>query len=140
MLNERIYEVFAGVDLIVHAGDIGNPTIVWELEYIAPTIAILGNNDWDIYGDGIDRTAHKTIEGVKTFITHFPREADEAAASGEYGLVIHGHTHVPRDEIVQGCRVINPGSATRPRGGSQACVAIVEIEDGKIGPVQTIVL
>lgn len=139
-LAEGVFEAFAHVDYIIHAGDICAHSVLWELESITTTLAVLGNCDRLDYGSSVRPELSTTIGGVRVFVSHFPEDAERAAALGEYGLAVHGHTHIPRDEVRRSCRIVNPGSATRPRGGSQACVGIVELADGVVGPVRTVLV
>ena len=139
-LSEFIHEEFDGVDYIIHAGDIGKQSILWELEAIAPTIAVLGNNDWQDYGSSVRVDAKTIIGGARIYVTHYPEDAVRAAKTGEYDLCVHGHTHTPRDIYVGSCRIINPGSATRPRGGSKKCAAVLDVADGVTGTLRTVLL
>lgn len=139
-LSEQVHVAFDGVDYIIHAGDIGREHILWELEAIAPTFAVLGNNDWQDYGSSVREFAKPIIGGARIHVSHYPEDALMAARSGEYDLCIHGHTHTPADYVSGTTRIINPGSASRPRGGSAKCVATVRIDEGKIGPVRTILI
>ena len=139
-LAEGVFDAFAHVDYIIHAGDICARSVLWELESITTTLAVLGNCDRLDYGSSVGPSLTTTIGGVRVYVSHFPEDATRAAESGLYGLAVHGHTHIPRDELRGGCRIVNPGSATRPRGGSQACVAIVELADGVVGPVRTVLV
>ena len=135
-LSEDIYRVFAGVDYIICAGDMGRPGVLWELEAIAPTYCCLGNNDWQDYGSSVRKTVSGIVGGAPFAVTHYPQDAEALARSGEYKLVVHGHTHVPRDEVMGECRIINPGSASRPRKGSARQCLTVEVADGVVGPVR----
>ena len=135
-LSEDIYRVFAGVDYIICAGDMGRPSVLWELEAIAPTYCCLGNNDWQDYGSSVRKTVSGIVGGAPFAVTHYPQDAEALARSGEYKLVVHGHTHVPRDEVMGECRIINPGSASRPRKGSARQCLTVEVADGVVGPVR----
>lgn len=135
-LSEDIYRVFAGVDYIICAGDMGRPSVLWELEAIAPTYCCLGNNDWQDYGSSVRKTVSGIVGGAPFAVTHYPQDAEALARSGEYKLVVHGHTHVPRDEVMGECRIINPGSASRPRKGSARQCLTVEIADGIVGPAR----
>ena len=140
-ISDAALEAFADADFIVHAGDIGSLDVLMELEAVAPVIAVLGNNDYNVdYGPGMSESATQVIGGVRLFVSHYPRDAERAADSGGYDLVIHGHTHVPRDEMRGECRIINPGGAFRPRGGSKRSVALVELEDDKVGSVRTVLV
>lgn len=135
--NEAL-EALAGVDFIIHAGDIGSLDVLMELEAIAPTIAVLGNNDYNVdYGPGVHESATQIIDGVRLFVSHYPRDAERAAESGEYDLAIHGHTHVPRDEVRGSCRT-SIQAAPRPRCGSKRSLALVELEDGRVGSAQSV--
>lgn len=140
-LSEGVLGAFAQVDYILHAGDIGSLSVLLKLESLGvPVYAVLGNNDWADYGPDVHPELSATIAGTRIWMSHYPEDAEAAAASGTYDLAIHGHTHIPRDEVRNGCRIINPGSASRPRGGSNKCVAIVEVEDGKVGPLKTVLV
>lgn len=140
-LKPAVLEALAGVDHIIHAGDIGLPQILLELEALAPVTAVLGNNDhFTDFGPGVDEEARLSLGGVDIFVTHYPKIAEKAAASGKYGLVVHGHSHVPRDEMVGECRIINPGGAFRPRCGSRAQLVIATLEDGKVMPARSVEL
>lgn len=140
-ISDDALEALSNVDHIIHAGDIGAQSVLLELEALAPTTAVLGNNDiYTDYGPGVKDHAVQTIGGVRLFVSHYPKDAERAADSGEYDLAIHGHTHVPRDEMRGDCRIINPGGAFRPRGGFKRSIAIVELEDGVVGPVRTVLV
>lgn len=138
-ISDDALAALSGADHIIHAGDIGSLAVLNELEAIAPVSAVLGNNDYAVdYGPGVKDTVTVTIDGVRVFASHFPRDAERAADSGEYDLAIHGHTHVPRDEMRGECRVINPGGAFRPRGGSHRSLDLVQIEKGTIVSAKTV--
>ena len=129
-LHEGVHDAFKGVDYIIHAGDIGAPSILWELESIAPTMAVLGNNDFEDYGASVRDFITPTIGGLKFYVTHYRHIAEELACKGGYKLIIHGHTHLRRDQVIGSTRLINPGSATRPRNGEGKSCAILRIDDG----------
>ncbi|MCD8199353.1 MAG: metallophosphatase family protein [Coriobacteriaceae bacterium] len=139
-LPDEVAQAFEGVDHIIHAGDIGAPEILWELETIAPTTAVLGNNDWRDYGPSVHDTAKPVIDGTRIFVSHMPGAAIRAAQTGDYHVAIHGHTHVPEDELRGSTRIICPGSAVSPRHGSDRCVAILAARDGIVRSLQFVVL
>lgn len=146
-LPRAAYEALAGCDAIIHAGDIGGPRILAELETLAPVYAVLGNNDFDEYGSSVGRFARPRIAGVQFLVAHYPRDVRlrRTGALGAAGfpsgsvvpdICVHGHTHVP--DIVCGSAarpaayVICPGSASDPRGGKPASIALVDIADGSV--------
>ena len=143
-LADAAYAAMADSDFIIHAGDIGGPAIIRELETLAPVFAVLGNNDYNEYGEGVGRYARPVIDGVRFCVAHYPNEV--RIGLGSRGAVepgmpiprvrIHGHTHVPK--LMTGAEaspselLLCPGSASRPRSGYQRRVAHIDIEDGII--------
>lgn len=134
----------ADVDHIIHAGDIGGPEILHALEALAPTTAVLGNNDFDEYGSRVGRFAHPVIDGVRFLVAHYPRDvqigfngcAGLAAGDPIPQVCVHGHTHVP--ELVYGPEarpasyVVCPGAPFRPRGGFPKCTGRMLVDDGRV--------
>lgn len=132
-------------DLILHGGDIGPQLVLDELGAIAPTIAVLGNNDYERYwcSDGEVRP-FRTFEagGITIALQHRPEDLrvslrgksplQPKLAECEVDLAIHGHTHVPRIQQEGNRIMLCPGSPTRARNGSGHHVAIVDLEDSKI--------
>ena len=101
-LPDEALAAMADVDHIIHAGDIGGPEILHALEALAPTTAVLGNNDFDEYGSRVGRFAHPVIDGVRFLVAHYPRDvqigfngcAGLAAGDPIPQVCVHGHTHV----------------------------------------------
>lgn len=143
-LSDQAYAALVGSDHIIHAGDIGDPAILRELETIAPVTAVLGNNDFDEYGEHVRRFAHPVIDGVRFLVAHYPRDVkisfagNAALAPGDPipQVCVHGHTHVP--ELLMGAEarpadlVLCPGAVFRPRGEFPRCLAHLAVEDGRV--------
>lgn len=126
-LDSRALEAFAGVDLIVHAGDVGARGILYELEGVAPVLAVRGNTDHAPWTLGLPDTAVFTVGVLRAMVVHDARglQVPEGTA-----LVISGHTHRPLVEAHGATLHVNPGSATEPRGQDRVrTVAIVSIEE-----------
>lgn len=143
-LDPRAYAALADCDAIIHAGDIGGPDILRELETLAPVHAVLGNNDYPEYGSSVGRFAHFTLDGVKFLVAHYPKDV-RITFAGCPGLApgdpipdvcIHGHTHVPELETGKAASpasvLLCPGSAFRPRSGFPRCIAKIEADGGRI--------
>lgn len=143
-LDERVYAQLADCDEIIHAGDIGGPEILRELETLAPVHAVLGNNDFPEYGENVGRFATPCIEGVRFLVSHYPKDvmlSGMRAVTLEPGspvpkVLIHGHTHVPRiiagKEASPADMLLCPGSTFRPREGNPRSIAKIEAEDGRL--------
>jgi len=128
----------AGVELILHAGDIGGRPIVDALEAIAPLVAVHGNTDVGT-PMGRDYPAAQRLEreGVRIFMTHIGgRPADllralPADPGQRPHVYIFGHTHVALCESHGGVLFLNPGAAGRPRFGGGVSLAILQLAAGQ---------
>ena len=74
-LPDAALGALANCNHIIHAGDICDPGILRELQIMAPTTAVLGNNDYDEYGKNVTRFAHPVIDGVRFLVAHYPNDA-----------------------------------------------------------------
>jgi putative phosphoesterase len=136
-LDPRVEKIFAGVNHILHAGDIGYASIILELQFIAPVTAALGNTDSDI---GFRLT--ETVElARKKFLVHHivsPRELSETVAAriakDRPDVVVFGHTHKKFSETVNGVLFFNPGYAGKPKFGAERSVAILHLDGKEIRP------
>lgn len=133
-LRPRVLEVFEGVDVILHAGDIGDLDIITELEALAPVHAVHGNTDHHEitirYGDPIELT----LAGVRITVTHGHRlGAPTPPLLREHfpdaDVVIYGHTHVPLFDRKDVPILINPGAAGPARFKLKPSVALLELPD-----------
>ncbi len=127
LLRQQVLNVFAGVDHILHAGDIGGEDVLDALRKIAPVTFVRGNNDGDD-GFGVLRTK---IGGLRILLTHIlPRPARMRAAVREaipsVDLVVFGHSHLPHNEVIGGVRFFNPASAGPKRFDYPVSVGIIE--------------
>ncbi|MGC1191312.1 MAG: metallophosphoesterase family protein, partial [Candidatus Binatus sp.] len=154
-LPAKVLEVFAGIDLVMHAGDVYVNRVLDELSAIAPVIAALGNGDEGLDGhrhrldqdDERVREAHLIeIAGVRIGLVHAIPTPDETSDEvfaramerqfgGPVDVVVQGHSHVEGVVRFGATLVVNPGSATLPRNliGVPGTVAILEIgERGEV--------
>lgn len=137
-----VHTALAGVNYILHAGDVGPMDVITELEAIAPVYAVLGNTD---HGIALPETRLEEFDGRKILIHHivdvdYPSQTVRELLSTEKPeIVVFGHTHVPFDERRSKIRFINPGSASQPRGGTAPSVAILELS-GEPPTLQSIAL
>jgi putative phosphoesterase len=134
-LDPRVEKIFAGVDHILHAGDIGYPSLILELQLIAPVTAVLGNCDDSI---GYPLFQSVGVDGTKFLVHHIvsPREWSDPLktriAREQPDAVVYGHTHRKSAETVNGVFFFNPGYAGKPKPGAERSVAILHLENGKI--------
>ncbi len=115
-----------GADEIWHLGDVCDPLTLVEFENLGkPLHVVLGNNEGYDYWP---RELRLERAGLKFFLIHIPPGRVPPGTD----VVLHGHTHVPRDETdEQGVRWLNPGCITRPNRGARASFAWLTLEQGR---------
>ena len=125
-LPESVNEMAKGADEIWHLGDVCAETILDELRAIGPRVIVVRGNcdsnfDWPLVLD-LERG------GLKFRLQHVPPDRPPE----DVDVLLHGHTHVPRNERRRRVLFLNPGCVTRPNRGASPSVAWLEIADGKV--------
>ena len=131
-LPRSIAETFEGVDLIIHAGDIGEPEIIEALEKIAPTVAVRGNMDFGQWSRKLPAEESIEINQTVVKVLHDLYRLNGKSDNTAPDVVISGHTHRPLQEENRGVLYINPGSAGYPKYGQSPTVALLQIKGDSI--------
>ena len=131
-LPQSVSIVFKNTDLIIHAGDVGDPQIIATLEKIAPTRAVRGNMDMGQWARELPRGETINVGRTKLYVIHEFYNLDIKADVDGYHVVIFGHTHQPQVEKQQGVLYVNPGSAVFPRYGYPPSAALLEINEDAV--------
>lgn len=143
LFDPAIKRHFRGVDHILHAGDIGDRSVIEKLEQIAPVTAVSGNVDDDLRG--FPSEAVIKLAGLRIAIRHILYEGGKLTKDGraflereQPDICVFGHTHQSKTDWHGSTLLFNPGSAgpkrfTLPRG-----LGILTIEGGRIEPTLTI--
>ena len=136
LLRPEVFEVFRGVDHILHGGDVGPPDILAELEAVAPVTAVYGNtDDWDLRSR-LPQVATLELDGFDIVVTHgdqfgSPTPDSVQAAFPSAEIIVFGHTHRPILTLVDTVvTVMNPGGAGPRRFNLPPSVGILELEPG----------
>ncbi len=130
LLRPAVLELFRGVDRIIHAGDVGRPEILWDLEAVAPVSAVWGNVDGPEVRALTRESLVETVGEVRVAVVHGHLAPDPDALPAEFpavAAVIHGHSHLPRCDRSGDVLLINPGSAGPAVPGKPITVALMEI-------------
>jgi putative phosphoesterase len=134
LVRVQVHQALAGVELILHAGDVGGDDVLDELGLIAPVVAVFGNTDPPgdpRLSDSIDRV----IGGVRIHVSHghevgspTPARLLERYAAD---VIVYGHTHTQLVTRAGERLVVNPGAAGARRFNLEASVARLTIADGR---------
>jgi len=135
LLRPEAERLLAGVDHIIHGGDIGNPAIVPALRRIAPVTAIRGNVDKGDWAAEFADTELAKIAGLSVYILHDLETLQIDPAAEGIDLVVSGHSHAPKVQTIGSVLYLNPGSAGRRRFKLPITLATVDIRPGGLQPV-----
>jgi uncharacterized protein len=111
LLRPQAWSALAGVDHIIHAGDIGTPQIIEQLRLIAPVTAVRGNNDKGAWAEPIPPTAIVEIAQRRLYVLHDIADLDVDPRIDGFAAVIAGHSHKSAITCNDGVLFVNPGSA-----------------------------
>lgn len=130
LLRPEAVTALAGVEQIIHAGDIGGPRIIEGLRPIAPVHAVRGNNDNDAWGASLPARLALQFESVRVHVLHDAKELDLEPAAAGFQVVIAGHSHRPAVIERGGVLFVNPGSAGPRRFKLPVTVGFLTIAHG----------
>jgi putative phosphoesterase len=134
LLRPEAVQGLAGVDHIIHAGDIGSPDVLAGLRLIAPTTAIRGNIDSGDWAARYPATARVTLGGRSIYVLHNLKELAFDPAAAGIDVVVSGHSHQPKIETVRGVIYLNPGSAGPRRFTLPIALATLELAHDAVRP------
>jgi putative phosphoesterase len=134
LMRPQALTALMGAERIIHAGDIGHPSVLTALEAIAPVVAVRGNNDQEAWAAAIPETAVVEVDGLRLFVLHDIKTLDFDPATAGFAGVICGHSHRPRLEPQAGVWLINPGSAGPRRFTLPVTVARLYVHAGTLAP------
>jgi putative phosphoesterase len=145
LVRPEALRALEGVDLIIHAGDIGKAGVTGALRSIAEVVAIRGNNDRGAWARKIPATAVIELDAVKILVIHNVTDLDIDPSAAGFRVVISGHSHSPSIAERDGVLFLNPGSAGPRRfklpiavarlrvRGSSVAAEIVKLEPVQVG-------
>ena len=128
LLRPEARRALAGVDLIVHAGDVGKAEVLEKLKELAPVFAVRGNVDTEGWARELPETAVVDAGPACFYVLHNVRELDLVPEASGFHAVISGHTHQAEQSEKNGVLYLNPGSAGPKRFHLRVTLAVVEVE------------
>jgi putative phosphoesterase len=138
-LPDECLRVLAESDLILHAGDVVDASVLDELRVLAPVHAVHGNMDEPALKAALPETRVVEVEGVRIGMVHEPgpavgRAERLAARFPDCHAVVYGHTHLPEVTRRGSAWILNPGSPTERRRAAARTMIALEVEDGRLEP------
>ena len=126
-------------DLILHAGDVSNASVLDQLRSYAPVVAVLGNNDEPALARALPETTVVEVEAARIGLVHdggrrAGREARLIARFPGCDAIVYGHSHVPQLERVAGVWILNPGSPTQRRRAPARSMIVLGVSPKKLRP------
>jgi len=126
-LDPRVPPALKGVELILHAGDIGTEGVLIALASIAPVTAVAGNNDANLAPLCLPLRVDMELEGVKLHLVH---RLIDAAPGSDTRIVVYGHGHKALVTEREGVLWVNPGAAGRVGFHHEVTLALLRVKDG----------
>jgi uncharacterized protein len=127
LLRPGAVAALQGSKVIIHAGDVGDPSVLDELRRIAPTYAVLGNVDVGAWAAKLPATETVEIGRQRLYMLHIIAELDVDPVAAGFAAVIYGHSHKPSIEWRDGVLYLNPGSAGPRRFSLPVTVARLQV-------------
>jgi putative phosphoesterase len=135
LVRPELHTVLAGVELILHAGDVGGDGVLDELKLIAPVLAVYGNTDMP--GDPrLAAAIDQTFDDVSVHVSHGHEVGSPAPEKllVRYAaqVIVYGHTHRQLVSHAEGRLVVNPGAAGARRFNLQPSVGLLRLEGDRV--------
>ncbi len=127
LLRQEALSALEGCQHIVHAGDIGQQSILQDLARLAPVTAIKGNIDTQPWTASLPATAALEIGDARLYVLHNLHDLDLDPAVADINLVVSGHSHKPAQTAKSGVIYLNPGSAGPRRFRLPISLARIEL-------------
>lgn len=134
LLRPEALTALSGVQHILHAGDVGDFTILEALRAIAPVTAIRGNIDTSGPCAALPATEYVELAGAAFYLIHNRRDLDLNPSAAGISCIVSGHSHRPAIENRDGVLFLNPGSAGPRRFSLPITIALIEATAGTLNP------
>lgn len=129
LLRPEVAEALAGCEAILHGGDVNKPAILEQLNRIAPTYAVRGNNDKE-WAKELPETLTVSLCGIHFYMVHnkkyIPKREEDLK---EVDIIVYGNSHKYEEKQENGRLLLNPGSCGPRRFTQPITFAVLEVED-----------
>lgn len=131
LLRPEAIEALRGVRKIIHAGDVGEPEVLRELEKVAPVVAVRGNVD-GAWANHLPTTQVVEVDDISIYVLHVLQELDLKPEAAGFSAVVYGHSHQPKVEQKNGVLYFNPGSAGPRRFRLPVTIGKLAVTQGSV--------
>jgi uncharacterized protein len=128
LLRPQALAALRGSDLIIHAGDVGDPEILEKLKTLAPVFAVRGNIDTEPWARALPETEVVEAGAATIYVLHDVHALDLDPAAAGFHIVVSGHSHKPARTEKGGVIYLNPGSAGPRRFDLPVTVALLRLD------------
>jgi putative phosphoesterase len=128
LLRPQALRALEGSDLIIHAGDVGDPEILETLKTLAPVFAVRGNVDTEPWALALPETEVVETEPATIYVLHDVHALDLDPAAAGFHIIVSGHSHKPARAEHGGVLFLNPGSAGPRRFNLPVTVARLRVD------------
>lgn len=132
LVRSSVIEALLGVDLIIHAGDIGRVEVIQALKKIAPVVAVRGNMDHADWSKDLPDSRVIEVDSALIYVLHDRQRLDLDPEAAGFQVVIYGHSHQPAMRKKGRVLYLNPGSAGPKRFRSPITLALLSIENDSV--------
>jgi uncharacterized protein len=134
LLRPQAVAALRGSDIIIHAGDVGNPDVIEALAGVAPTFVVRGNIDTAEWAARLPMTECVEVGERLFYVLHEISQLDFDPADAGFAVVVYGHSHQPLIETRRGVLFLNPGSAGPRRFNLPIAVARIAVSGEGMRP------
>jgi putative phosphoesterase len=132
LLRREAVAALRSSDMIIHAGDVGNPDVIKELAAIAPTHVVRGNIDTGSWAARLPMTERVDVGERRFYVLHQISQLELDPVDAGFAAVVFGHSHRPLIETRAGVLFLNPGSAGPRRFKLPVTVARATVSGGRV--------
>lgn len=125
VLKDEVLTYLKDCDYIIHAGDVGEQSIIDQLNILAKTFIVRGNNDKGDWGSQLPDYLEIELDNILIYVVHDQKDIPKQLEHVD--LVIYGHSHKYHEEIRDGIIFLNPGGCGRRRFSLPLTMAVVEL-------------
>lgn len=127
VLTDKVKDNLKGCDYIIHGGDVGNESIITELNNIARTFCVRGNNDKDKWTEDLPLCLNVKLQDVGIFVVHDKNDIPKDLK--DVKLVVYGHSHKYEEMLEDGVLFINPGGCGKRRFKLPLTMAVLDVDN-----------